>query len=46
MDGRVIAPLAAVVISGGFFGVAFDAAFGALLWLGAACLVLTVVVTG
>jgi hypothetical protein len=38
--------LAALLVSGGFFGVAFDPAFGALLWLGAACLLVTVVITG
>jgi hypothetical protein len=43
---RFLAPLAAILISGGFFGVAFYPAFGALLWLGAACLVVAVVVTG
>ena len=43
---RFMAPLAAILVSGGFFGVAFHPVFGALLWLGATCLVLTVVVTG
>lgn len=43
---RVTAPAAAVLLSGGFFGIAFQPAFGALLWLGAACLVVTVVLTG
>ncbi|MDX2014918.1 MAG: DUF2141 domain-containing protein [Myxococcaceae bacterium] len=43
---RVTAPAAAVLLSGGFFGIAFQPAFGALLWLGAACLVVSVVVTG
>jgi hypothetical protein len=43
---RVTAPLAALLVSGGFFGVAFHPAFGALLWLGAACLLVTVVITG
>jgi uncharacterized protein (DUF2141 family) len=42
---RVTAPVAAVLLSGGFFGIAFHPGFGALLWLGAACLVVTVVVT-
>lgn len=43
---RVTAPAAAVLLSGGFFGIAFRPEFAALLWLGAACLVVTVVVTG
>jgi hypothetical protein len=43
---RVMAPLAAILVSGGFFGVAFHPAFGVVLWLGAACLVVSVVVTG
>jgi hypothetical protein len=41
-----MAPLAAILVSGGFFGVAFHQAFGVVLWLGAACLVVSVVVTG
>jgi hypothetical protein len=41
-----MAPLTAILVSGGFFGVAFHPAFGAVLWLGAACLVVSVVVTG
>jgi uncharacterized protein (DUF2141 family) len=44
--GRVTAPLAAVLLSGGFFGVAFHPGFSAVLWLGAMALVVTVVVTG
>jgi hypothetical protein len=43
---RVSAPLAAVLVSGGFFGIAFEPAFSGLLWVGAACLVTSVVVTG
>jgi len=43
---RVSAPLAAILLSGGFFGIAFRPALGALLWAGAACLVVSVVVTG
>ena len=43
---RVTAPAAAVLLSGGFFGVAFRPEFAALLWLGAACLVVAVLVTG
>jgi hypothetical protein len=43
---RVTAPLAAILLSGGFFGIAFEPAFGVLLWAGAACLVVSVVITG
>lgn len=43
---RVSAPLAAILVSGGFFGIAFVPAFAALLWAGAACLVVSVVITG
>lgn len=43
---RVSAPLAAILVSGGFFGIAFVPSFAALLWAGAACLVTSVVVTG
>lgn len=43
---RVTAPAAAVLLSGGFFGIAFHPGFGPLLWLGAACLVVAVVLTG
>jgi uncharacterized protein (DUF2141 family) len=43
---RVAAPAAAVLLSGGFFGIAFSPDFGVLLWAGAACLALAVVVTG
>ncbi|MCA2977299.1 MAG: DUF2141 domain-containing protein [Myxococcaceae bacterium] len=43
---RVTAPAGAVLLSGGFFGLAFAPGFAALLWLGAACLVVTVVLTG
>lgn len=43
---RILAPAAAVLLSGGFFGLAFFPGFAAMLWLGAACLVTTVVVAG
>lgn len=43
---RVTAPAAAVLLSGGFFGIAFHPGFAPLLWLGAGCLVTTVLVTG
>ncbi|HTS53707.1 MAG TPA: hypothetical protein VMH26_10575 [Burkholderiales bacterium] len=43
---RVAAPLAALALSGGFFGLAFDSNFAWLLYFGAACLVLAVLVTG
>ena len=43
---RVSAPLAAILISGGFFGLAFDTAFRALSYLGALALALSVIVTG
>lgn len=43
---RIAAVAAAVLLSGGFFGVAFDPRFAAMLWVGAASLVVTVVVTG
>jgi len=43
---RLTAPVSAILMSGGFFGVAFRPAFGALLWLGAASLVFSVVATG
>jgi hypothetical protein len=43
---RATAPLAAVCVSGGFFGLAFVPAFNWLIYLGAALLVLTVLVTG
>jgi hypothetical protein len=43
---RVSAPAAAVMVSGGFFGVAFMPEFSALLWAGALVLMTAVVLTG
>jgi hypothetical protein len=43
---RIAAPLAAVAISGGFFGLAYNSSFAWLLYFGAACLVLVVLLTG
>lgn len=43
---RIGAPLAAIAISGGFFGLAFAPAFRALIYLGAVVLAFTVVTTG
>jgi hypothetical protein len=43
---RVSAPVAAVAISGGFFGLAFLPAFRWLLYLGAASLFVVVLLTG
>jgi hypothetical protein len=43
---RVTAPAAAILISAGFFGIAFAPQLSALLWTGAASLVTAVVVTG
>jgi uncharacterized protein (DUF2141 family) len=43
---RVTAPAAAILLSAGFFGVAFLPQLVALLWAGAATLVVAVVVTG
>jgi hypothetical protein len=43
---RVAAPLAAVAISGGFFGLAYNPNFEWLLYFGAACLVVVVLLTG
>jgi hypothetical protein len=43
---RVAAPLAAVAISGGFFGLAYNSNFKWLLYFGAACLVVVVLLTG
>jgi hypothetical protein len=43
---RISAPVAAVAISGGFFGVAFLPAFRLLLYFGAASLAVAVVLTG
>ena len=43
---RLSAPAAAVVMSGGFFGVAFDPAFRWLIYAGAALLAVSVLLTG
>ena len=43
---RVAAPLAAVAVSGGFFGLAYNSNFKWLLYFGAACLVVAVLLTG
>lgn len=43
---RISAPVAAIAISGGFFGIAFVPAFRSLLYLGAASLAIAVVLTG
>ena len=43
---RVAAPLAAVAISGGFFGLAYNPNIKWLLYFGAACLVVVVLLTG
>ena len=43
---RVSAPLAAVTVSGGFFGLAFFPGCQWLLYFGALCLILSLVLTG
>jgi len=43
---RIAAPVAAVAVSGGFFGLAFFPGFRWLLYLGALCLAVSVVLTG
>jgi hypothetical protein len=43
---RISAPVAAVAISGGFFGVAFVSAFRWLLYFGALSLVVALILTG
>jgi protein-S-isoprenylcysteine O-methyltransferase Ste14 len=43
---RIAAPLAALAVSGGFFGLAYSSNFTWLLYFGAACLVLTVLLAG
>ena len=43
---RITAPLAAVLTSAGFFGLAFLPEFQWLLYLGVICLVISVVITG
>ncbi len=45
-SARIGAPLAAVLLSGGFFGLAFSPAFAALLYLGAVVMALVVLSTG
>lgn len=43
---RIAAPLAAVAVSGGFFGLAYSPKFAWLLYFGAVCLILAVLLTG
>jgi hypothetical protein len=43
---RIAAPVAAVGISGGFFGLAHNPGFKWLLYFGAACLAVAVLLTG
>jgi hypothetical protein len=43
---RIAAPLAAAAVSGGFFGAAFNPGFRWLLYFGATCLVVVVLLTG
>lgn len=43
---RGTAPAAAILLSGGFFGIAHLPALSVLLWMGAGSLVLTVLLTG
>ena len=43
---RLAAPLAAVAVSGGFFGLAYSASFAGLLYFGGLCLVLALLLTG
>lgn len=43
---RIAAPVAAVAISGGFFGLAYNSNFTWLLYFGAACLVVVVLLAG
>lgn len=43
---RLAAPVAAIAISGGFFGVAFIPAFSVLIYIGAASLAAAVILTG
>jgi hypothetical protein len=43
---RVAAPVAAVAVSGGFFGLAFSSRFTSLLAFGAGCLLVTALLTG
>ena len=43
---RISAPVASVAVSGGFFGVAFNPGFRWLLYFGALCLLVALVLTG
>lgn len=43
---RISAPVAAVALSGAFFGLAFSAAFGSLLYLGIGLMLVALVTTG
>lgn len=43
---RITAPLAGIAVSGGFFGLAFNPGFRWLVYFGATCLVLAVLLTG
>lgn len=43
---RIAAPVAAVAVSGGFFGVAFLPGFRWLLYFGAACMFFAAILTG
>jgi hypothetical protein len=43
---RISAPVAAIAVSGGFFGLAFGQGFRWLVYAGGACLALAVVTTG
>jgi hypothetical protein len=43
---RIAAPVAGIAVSGGFFGLAFMPAFRWLVYLGGACLVVAVLLTG
>jgi hypothetical protein len=44
--GRISAPVAAVAISAGFFGIAFVSAFRWLLYLGGLSLLVALIMTG
>ena len=43
---RITAPLAAIVFSGGFFGLAFVESFRWLVYFGALCLIVSLLLTG
>ena len=45
-SARLLAPLAAVVFSGGFFGLAFVSAFSTVLWLGLLMMAASLIITG